>query len=138
VGVADLTTGTADVGTGAVYDALRRENASGECDGGAAMYGTVARMRVKAGAEAQLDQLSAEFAAEGPTPGMVGQYVFRSEADPREYWLAVAFTSKEAYRTNAESPEQHARYERLRALLETDPEWHDGDIVVPASAPTGA
>ena len=82
------------------------------------MYGTVARLRAKAGAEAQLDALNAEFAAAGVIPGLVGQYVFRSDGDPQEYWLAVAFTSKEAYQQNAQSPEQNARYERLRALLE--------------------
>jgi quinol monooxygenase YgiN len=95
------------------------------------MYGTIARMRVQAGMEAQFDQLNAEFTAAGVIPGLVGQYVYRSDADPHEYWLAVAFTSKEAYRQNAESPAQHARYERLRALLEADPEWHDGAIVFP-------
>jgi quinol monooxygenase YgiN len=97
------------------------------------MYGTVARMRVQAGREAALDALNAEFTAAGVIPGLVGQYVFRSDADPQEYWLAVAFTSKEAYQQNAQSPEQHARYERLRALLDADPEWHDGEVVFPVA-----
>jgi antibiotic biosynthesis monooxygenase (ABM) superfamily enzyme len=94
-----------------------------------ALYGTVARLRVKAGAEAQLEQLNAEYSAEGIIPGLVGEYIFRSDTDSREYWMAVAFASKDAYRKNAESPEQHARYERFRALLEADPEWHDGEVV---------
>lgn len=33
---------------------------------------------------------------------------------------------KEAYRKNAESPEMDAVYQRIRACLETDPEWTDG------------
>jgi hypothetical protein len=41
----------------------------------------------------------------------------------------VAFESKEAYQKNAASPEQNARYEEYRALLDADPEWHDGEII---------
>jgi hypothetical protein len=51
------------------------------------------------------------------------------DADPDEYILAVAFESREAYAANAASPEQDARYQELRALLEADPEWNDGEIV---------
>ena len=94
------------------------------------MYGTVARLRIKAGSEDALQKLNDEYATLG-IPGLVGQYVFRADSDPQEYWLAVAFESREAYRKNAESPEQHRRYERMRALLEADPEWHDGEIVFP-------
>ena len=31
---------------------------------------------------------------------------------------------------NADSPAQDARYRQFRALLEADPEWHDGEIVL--------
>jgi len=43
--------------------------------------------------------------------------------------LVVGFESREAYHTNAASPEQAERYAALRALMDADPEWHDGDIV---------
>jgi heme-degrading monooxygenase HmoA len=62
-------------------------------------------------------------------PGFVTQYVYRSDVDPNEYWLAVVFESKEAYRANAASPAQDITYRRLRELLTDDPEWHDGEIV---------
>jgi hypothetical protein len=52
-------------------------------------------------------------------------------ADPGELYPAVVFTSREAYRANAESPEQHARYGRILQLLEAPPEWHDGGLVFP-------
>ena len=55
--------------------------------------------------------------------------VYRSDTDPEEVWLAVVFESKEAYRKNAESPEQGKRYEQMRALLAADPEWHDGEVI---------
>jgi len=41
----------------------------------------------------------------------------------------VLFESKEAYVANAGSPEQHQRYLRMREMLVSDPEWHDGEII---------
>jgi heme-degrading monooxygenase HmoA len=92
------------------------------------MYGTIARMRVKPGAEQALQELSRDFDAE-QVPGSIGDYVLRTDADPDEYYLVALFDSKEAYATNAGSPEQHQRYLRMRELLQSDPEWHDGEVV---------
>jgi quinol monooxygenase YgiN len=58
----------------------------------------------------------------------IGHY--RSDADPREYWIAGVFESREAYAASCVSPEQGARYQRLSDLIESDPEWHDGEVVV--------
>ena len=93
------------------------------------MYGTVARLRLKSGAEAEIRRLAEEY-GDMQLPGFVGEYVYRTDDDPGEYYMAVVFESKEAYRANAESPAQHARYQRFRALLEADPEWHDGEVIV--------
>ena len=92
------------------------------------MYGTIARLRLKYGAEAELERLTAEFSTFN-VPGYMGEYVYRMDADPRECYLAVLFESKDAYWANAQDPAQHQRYEQLRALLEADPEWHDGEII---------
>jgi quinol monooxygenase YgiN len=92
------------------------------------MYGTVARMRLKAGAEEAIMAMSAGYRA-NPIPGMVAQYVYRMDADPQEYYLAIIFASKEAYQANAQSPEQHARFEHMMTLLDAEPEWHDGEII---------
>jgi hypothetical protein len=43
-------------------------------------------------------------------------------------WLFVAFEDRESYERNAEDPAQHERYLEYRALMEEDPEWHDGMI----------
>jgi hypothetical protein len=91
------------------------------------MYGTVARMQMKPGAEAELMRLSREDV--GVVPGMTFCYVFRSDADSNVAYLAVGFDSKAAYLANADSPEQHERFLRMRALMTADPEWHDGEIV---------
>lgn len=92
------------------------------------MYGTVARMRLKPGSEERLSQLSREFEALGVS-GFVGDFVYRMDNDPNECYLAVVFRDKASYVANAESPEQDARYRQMRELMESDPEWHDGEII---------
>lgn len=92
------------------------------------MYGTVARMTAIPGSEESLQEMSNQI-EQADFNGMVASYVYQMDSNPDEYYIAVIFESKEAYVANAESPEQNARYEKLRALLTADPEWHDGEIV---------
>ncbi len=96
------------------------------------MYGTVARLRLKPGMEERFQQFGREAA--GAIPGLVFQHVYRTDADPQAYYLVVGFENKEAYQANATSAEQQARYEQYRALLEAEPEWHDGEIVFSSPA----
>jgi quinol monooxygenase YgiN len=96
------------------------------------MYGTIARLRLKPGMDERLREVLGELRPQ--VPGLLFDHLYRLEADPHEFYLVVAFASREAYRANAASPEQHARYERYRQLLAADPEWHDGEIV--SSHPT--
>ena len=93
------------------------------------MYGTVARWRVKEGKGPELERVSDELMRDRP-PGSLAVYVFRADANPNEYWVAGIFESREAYTTNSATPEQDARFRRLSELMEGDPEWHDGEIVV--------
>lgn len=60
--------------------------------------------------------------------GWISTTFYRTDEDPNVFWMAVVFESRDAYRANAESPGQDARYVRLRSCLEEDPEWHDGGI----------
>jgi len=92
------------------------------------MYGSVSRWRVKEGQEQELEQLMNELMSEMPA-GSRGVCVYRSDTDPREYWVAGSWHSKDAYTTNSNAPGTDARFRRFRALLEADPEWHDGEIV---------
>jgi antibiotic biosynthesis monooxygenase (ABM) superfamily enzyme len=92
------------------------------------MYGTVARMRIKPGAEARLLELGRRADMRG-IPGLVAEAVYRLDGASDEYMLVVAFESEEAYLANANSPEQHQRYLEYRELLAADPEWNDGEIV---------
>jgi len=91
------------------------------------MYGTIARLKVKPGKDEDLRRMGQEMAPE--IPGFVFQHVYRTDVDPNELYLVVAFESEQAYRANADSPEQQRRYEQFRALLAADPEWHDGEII---------
>jgi len=92
------------------------------------MYGTIARLRVMPGAEEQLIQFARDESAI-KIPGLIAQYVYRMDNDPDEYYLVVLFESHSAYTANADSPEQDARYHQFRALLASDPEWHDGEVI---------
>jgi hypothetical protein len=97
------------------------------------MYGTVAKLHVKTGALDQLNQLTVDF-GRLRVPGFIASYVFQTNADSRECYLAVVFESRATYVANAESPEQDARYRQMRALFEDDPDWHDGEVVAFATA----
>ena len=95
------------------------------------MYGTVAYIRIKPGMEETLQRQMAQ-ARESTAPiipGLVFQYAYKMDANPNEYYLMVGFESREAYVANAASPEQNERFTALREMMETDPEWHDGEIV---------
>jgi quinol monooxygenase YgiN len=93
------------------------------------VYGTVARLRVKDGMQAAFEQNLKDFESR-QTPGFVRVLLYRTDADHNEFIMTVAFIDKAAYVANAESPEQAADYEGMRALLESDPEWNDGEIVL--------
>jgi quinol monooxygenase YgiN len=62
-------------------------------------------------------------------PGLVSTTVYQMDSDPNELLMAVVFESKEAYVKNADSPEQDARYRQFVALLDAEPEWHDGAVI---------
>ena len=64
-----------------------------------------------------------------PIKGHVSTTVYKSRDEARTFWMAVVFEDEASYRANAESPEQHRRWQQLRSALEADPEWHDGEVV---------
>ena len=93
------------------------------------MYGTVAKLTFRSGArEDALRHLTQRYEHER-LPGAVASYAYQTDADPDVWYLAVMFDGKESYWANARSPEQNSRFTELRALLATDPEWHDGEVV---------
>lgn len=91
------------------------------------MYGTCARARVKPENREQLVGMFNEQAYRTGVAGFVKSYVlFENDSDTT--WMFAVFTDKESYEANADDPAQHERYVAYRALMEDDPEWHDGEI----------
>jgi quinol monooxygenase YgiN len=90
------------------------------------MYGTVARTRVKPENREQLQTVFENQSYTG-VPGFVSSYVLW-EIDSDVVWLFAVFEDRAAYDRNADDPTQHERYVEYRALMEEEPEWHDGEI----------
>jgi quinol monooxygenase YgiN len=103
------------------------------------MYGTVFRLRPQAGREADVVALTKEWAeARGPqVPGARALYLLQSERHAGDLLGVVVFESEEAYRANAETPEQDEWYRRVRDLLEDDWEWEDGTYLLAVSLQNG-
>ncbi len=95
------------------------------------MYGTIARLHPRHGKTDELLALGESMRA-APMPGYLSAYLFRPDHNPyyREtLFLVAVFEDVDSYRANAASPEQDARYQEMRVLLEDDPDWLDGAFV---------
>ena len=68
--------------------------------------------------------------AERKVEGYRGTYVVVPDQRDDEIWLLAVFEDEASYKKNAASPEQHQEYLKYRALLEEEPEWIDGQIMV--------
>lgn len=90
------------------------------------MYGTVAMCSVKA---ENVEALRALADAEGTAgiDGYLGTDVMVPENHDDTLLMVVRFRDRDSYVANADSPEQDARYQEFRALMEADPVWYDGD-----------
>lgn len=94
------------------------------------MYGTIARLHPRSD---RIDELIAyaRRMEDVTVPGFRSSYLFRPDVNPYDrptVFLVALFDDEASYRANAVSPDQHARYLELRALLEDDPEWMDGSF----------
>lgn len=95
------------------------------------MFGTVAHMRSKPGQEQTVVELAKEWERERAPKirGVIGNYIYQCEQHPGEYILVALFEDRATYMANAQDPEQDAWYRKLRAALESDPIWEDGEVV---------
>ena len=100
------------------------------------MFGTIFRMRPRSGQADAVNEQFRRWARERQpkVAGVVASYLLASRSRPGELVGVAVFDSEANYRKNADDPEQDRWYRELRALLEADPEWNDGDISSPASA----
>ena len=92
------------------------------------MFGTIARMRVKKGMERQLEELSRKFESRH-VAGWMSTNIYRAKDDLGEYWISVVFRDELSYKKNADDPVQGRWFRELMSLLESEPEWHDGEVV---------
>jgi quinol monooxygenase YgiN len=92
------------------------------------MYGTIGHFHVKAGMEEQLLEALRQV-GDLNLPGSVAAYCYRADASAQDYYIAVIFTDKESYFAHSRHPEVAAIDDRLMELLDSEPEWHDGEIV---------
>ena len=94
------------------------------------MFGTIARVTVQPGKEEEFRALCEQWTREvGASSGQATEYIFKAEGRPREYLSVAIFRDRETYRANAQDPETDRWYRRLRAVLEADPEWNDGEVI---------
>jgi quinol monooxygenase YgiN len=93
------------------------------------MYGTVARMKVKAGKMDEMVKRTADQVNTRRPNGYLGEIIYKMDANPNEVMMAVFFADKASYQANANDPEMNKQYEGYRALLDADPEWNDGEVI---------
>ena len=95
------------------------------------MYGTIFHMKVKPGQTQQAVDLFQEWERDRQpnVKGAIGGLVMRPENRSDELVGVAIFQDKAAYTANADDPEQHKCFLKLRDLLEADPTWEDGEYV---------
>ncbi len=95
------------------------------------MYGTIARLHPRPGKTDEVLELG-DMLRSAPMTGFHASWIFRPDRNPyfREtLFLVAVFDDADTYRANAQSPEQDARYQELRALLADEPDWLDGTFL---------
>ncbi|MBI2165641.1 MAG: hypothetical protein HYU29_04490 [Chloroflexi bacterium] len=100
------------------------------------MYGTIFRMKVKPGQEAKVAELFNAWTKErGPkVKGSVAGYVLKPDKRPGELIGMAVFKDKATYKANAADPAQDKWFRQVRALLQADPEWEDGEYLAGGAA----
>jgi len=94
------------------------------------MFGTIARAKIKAENRTAFEEvMRQQMTDSGPIDGFVAGYTVWPEKMDDEVMLVAIFRDRESYMRNADDPSQDGRYREMRALLESDPEWMDGEFV---------
>jgi hypothetical protein len=96
------------------------------------MYGSIYRMKPRPYQESNIAAHFRRWERERrpAVGGAVSGYLFRPKSGPGELIGVAVFDSEGNYRKNADDPAQAQWFSELRAMLEADPEWNDGDILV--------
>ena len=94
------------------------------------MYGTVFTFRAKDGKAEEVKRLVGDWVAKRqPTvAGAAAGYLYQLDSDPNAFVAVAVFDDKKTYFANADSSEQDAWFKELRANIEADPKWMDGEV----------
>ena len=94
------------------------------------MYGTIARFKLRKDKLREFLALGKEWDDSGRkrAVGYLGSELLWEDREDGRACMVVHFSSRESYKQNADSPEQDAFYLKMRACMESDPEWIDGDF----------
>ena len=94
------------------------------------MYGTVFTFKAKEGKADEVKRLVGDWiATRQPTvAGASSGYLYQLDSDPNAFVGVAVFEDKKTYFANADSPEQDAWFKELRANIEADPHWMDGEV----------
>ena len=91
------------------------------------MYGTIFNLDIKPGHHEALLKVLTE--GQSTPDGMIAWFVMNP--DEKDEWVGVAvFESKEAYISNADSPQQHEMFLKVMDHLASEPTWTDGTYVI--------
>ena len=95
------------------------------------MYGTIFRMKVKPGAHKQVAEHFGSWLGERApgVKGAQGGLLMKPDGLTRDLLGIAVFEDKANYEANAADPAQHEWYLKLRELLESDPDWEDGEYL---------
>jgi hypothetical protein len=97
----------------------------------AAKHVTFMKMKVKKG---KLDELKKLMSNDDDMDrikdaGFKRMVIGSRKDNETEVWGAVTWDNSENYYKNAQDPKQNAEFEKMRALLDADPEWFDCDVL---------
>jgi hypothetical protein len=90
------------------------------------MYGTIARLKITRDNLGKLREES-ERQMQRPVAGFRMTHLLVPDDREDEAYLVVFFDDRASYTKNADDPAQHQDYLKMRALLDADPEWIDGE-----------
>jgi hypothetical protein len=102
-----------------------------EAKGGVAMYGTIGRMRPKAGQRDVLIGMMSAPPSGAAATGHRGSYLLKAE-EGDEVVVAVMYEDKDAYFAMVHDPKTDENFGRIMELLEEEPSWTDGEWIAPA------
>lgn len=95
------------------------------------MYGTVFTFHAKEGKADEVKRLVTEWITKRQ-PAVTGSkagYLYQLDSDPDAFVGVAVFNDKKTYIANADSADQDAWFKELRANLDADPKWMDGEVL---------